>query len=71
MAEQMSTEAHALEMRSFAQCTDEELQTYARNMASYATRVGVVETDLAGELERVEMENREARSRNHRPPSSP
>lgn len=69
MAELMSAEAHALEMRGFGQYSDEELQTYARNMASYAFRAGVIEADLAGELEGVEAKNREARSRNDCPSS--
>ena len=63
-AEQMRAEAHGLEMRSLAKCSDAELQIYARNMWSYATRLEAIEIELAGELERVEAENRDARTRN-------
>lgn len=66
IAEQMSAEAQALEMSSLDKCGDTELQSYARNMGSYAARLGAMETELASELEHVEAENRDARLRNHR-----
>lgn len=66
LAEELKAEAHALENRDLVPCSEEELQAFARRMASCATRLATTETDLVGELERVEAENREARTRNHR-----
>jgi len=63
-ADPMVEAARAHEMRSFEKCTDEELHAFARNMGSYAVSLEITETALAGQLERVEAENRDQRSRN-------
>lgn len=63
-ADLMVEEARVHEMRSFDKCTDDELHAFARNMGSYAISLEITETDLAGQLERVEAENRDQRSRN-------
>jgi hypothetical protein len=65
LAEQMSMEAHVLEER--LPQAEEDLQAYARNMGSYATRLGIMEADLVSELDRVEAENRDSQARNRRP----
>jgi hypothetical protein len=65
LAEQMKAEARALEER--LPQAEEELQAYARNMGSYATRLGIMEAHLAGELDRVEADNRAALARRRQP----
>lgn len=63
-ADLMIEAAQVHQMGSFVKRTDEELHAFARHMASCAISLQITETDLASQLDRVEAENRDQRSRN-------